>query len=774
MGCNNSKTVKVQNTNNIQPKKQLKSCPTEYDLIFASTESDPSIADHNNMYKSVVDQVTAIKCPPTMVPILCMTNEATPIIVTSNDESDIKVPIVAMSHHIDGRVFCFANIQMITQPLLESECTFRFFKNLIKFILKNENYMAPVLLLDISPRYEADIIKLFMGKVSIDKGSFKNKFDRYRIIVMTHNATTSLETNESLFNFVVNGGTLLIFYDPQIWLSNEDIEQHDDSLNDIINNLLIDFNLAYYVTSQVLRCSALKTVPVPPQYSDIRYCTFEKLANHYKEILHEPNLTAEKLDETVTKLRYYIISCNESFGAILGALFEISMEYLKNSNYRNGNELFNEITQTIIAVVIQDIYAKIPSNMIKSNPDVDLFPGGVENITLSEISVHLLLNCDSIISTGLWCPPGHVVHVSCKTKLSLIGTSIQVGSHQNQLYMLPGPWHRWPSVVTMFPLIEEEPENEEGNNNPNALKSIDIDIYSPFGGMIYIVTNENFVSGLETVVNDNNDGDQESDPNFNANAKAILDASLNASLTFTNVCKYPRVVKGNPIILSQTKDIPIDWAEAESTCIILTLPSRLIINNDDVVGVLNKLDTIILKLNKYMSYNMIRPYRVVFDVDTIPDPQPSYPINMSIEDAEKIVNFSSTKVTNSLFTLIKEIAYLSLRDQAFDEETENALSALVSIIVLSSVYPKFTYKDLDNIEMPFLFKEFWKLHKQNPSLFSEILKESQMEDEPKFTNDFNDEKWTKFVQDLCRIGKWNYVSFFQDVRPVSQSFVEAS
>lgn len=784
MGCNNSKQVQVQNTNEIQPVKTLTTSPTEYDLIFATSDSDPSSVDHNYLYRSIVDQVTAIKCPPTMVPVLCMASDALPIIATSNDESEIKVPIVASSHYEEGRVYCFASIQMIAQPLLESECTAKFFKNLMKFIMKKENYMAPALLLDLNPKYESDVVKLFMGKASIDKGTFKNKFERYRIIVMTHDATTSAETNDILLNYVSNGGTLIIFYEPQNLLSSDDVGENGVNNDYVINDLLINFDLSFYVASDVLRCSALKTVEVPSQYSDIKYCNFEKLANYYKEILHESNLTTEKLDETVTKLRYYIISCNESFGSILEYIFNISKDYLISTKYRNENELFNEIKQTIVAVVIQDVYTKLPANMIMANPDVDLFPSYDENISLSEISVHLLLNSNSITSTGLWCPPGKIVHVTCKNKINLTGTSIQVGSHQNQLYLLPSPWRRWPSVVSLFPFYENEADgNEEGNNNNNnnnQLKTYYADIYSPFGGMIYIVTNENFFPVIENENIGSDDNDQEADLNINANNNnsnsnsnkaSSSDVSFSASITFTNVCKYPRVVKGNPIILSQTKDIQLDWAEAESVNIILTLPSKLIIDNDDIVGVLNKLDTIILKLNKYMSYTMIRPHRVVFDVNTFPDSLPSYPINMSIDDANKIVNYSLTKVTDSLYNLIKNIAYLSIRDQVFDEETEVALSALVSIIVLSSVYPKFTYKDLDKTEMPFLFKEFWKLHKQSPSLFSEIFKESQNDDEPKASSEVSDEKWCKFVQDLCRIGKWNYVSYFQDVRPLPRNFV---
>ncbi|OHS94782.1 hypothetical protein TRFO_39037 [Tritrichomonas foetus] len=720
MGCGGSKSVPVRPSSEKRALSSQKTPIIPFD--FTITETSVSFADINYAYSSITKDVSAIKCPPNMVPVLCMAPEAVPLVVTSQDDSDIKIPIIAMSIKDEGRVICFAHIQMITLSLLEAEQTAKFFRNLMKYIVKNEAYMAPVLLLETNPRYDLDLRNLFSCiYVSIDKGTFKNKFDRYRIIVMTHDCQLTPENNAALHEFVNSGGTIMIFYDPK------NIEEDEENLAELpINKFLISYSLSYTIASLIPRCTTLQTVPISPNYSDIHLCNFLQIASYFRELISNPEVSSETLDEAVTNLRYYIIACDESFSGGLKQLMTTAIEFLYDTNYRNGNEICHQVNQSIIAVIVQDIYEKLPLDMIESNPDVDIFPGDPSNIEMSDHSITLTISSDSLISTGLWCPPGCIVHVTSSRVVE--GLSVQIGSHQTQLYTLPGPWHRWPSVVFAFPLNSET-----------------VEICSPFGGILYISTNDQFYP--------------ESPSQF--------------YFTFSKVCRYPRVVKGNPSVFNLSKNIPLPWGEVESTCLILTLPSEIIVTSPQIIDVLNAIDQYILKLNVFMSYDMIRPYRVVFDVDIIDNDGEgcSYPIVMPVSDARKIVSSGKT-VTDSLYRMIKEIAYASIRDQFFDKETEVALSALAAIAVLEGTNQTFNHKTTEGLELPFLFKEFWTIHKKNPKVFMEVLKQSQFQNCTML--DVNEDRWVKFVQDLCRVGKRNFIPIFQNVRPVPRSFTEST
>lgn len=706
--------------------------------------------------------VKQIQCPPGMIPVVCLNYESFTIVASnlllgSSENTGVQLPIIAANIQSKGRLMCFSHINILLHPYFDGDDNSILIRNSLWWLNSQQPIDQPVLLLNIPQRYTDQITNsLERLQISVIKSTSTKNLNNHKLIIMPSDMDLSDDsTVDDLISFVSQGGGIAVFYSPP--------QSHDFSNSNHINRFLSLYGLSFTYCSLTDDDEALFPIPIPNSFDDVREFNLVPLKKLLIEELQDNHIEKiESLDTLVFVIRYYIMVIepgNSQHVPIIQELTNSIWSFLEDTNYRTEDGLCPQLCQSIVIVLLQDLITRLPVDMIPAAKDFDLFPGEAKNIVLKDILIDLKFRDETLISTGLWLPPGvqgtitfeptsptnplkpnrqitsiesnegssnsssneREINDEIDDMIHRSDLTIQVGSHSQSLLTKPGPWLRWPIVVSVYPVTGTETK-----------------IYSPHGGIVYFA-----VSGLP----------------LEYSRKVV-------TLRCHKCCRYPRLIKSKPEVWEKTKDNDIPWGEIVTKNIILTVPTKYIYEvEEDRNNCIDRLDLLIKKINKIMYYDVERPNRVVFDVETMnPHPRPDYPIMMNVNDINGIL-LANNVPNSSLFSLIRVLANLSLREGFFDEMTENALDALVATIVFNDFFPNFNLKEAEFFEEPPLYSELCEIHfKVNELIFPMIFKQSRMFETEMF--DMDDDKWISFVKQLSHIGHRNFTTLFENSRPI--------
>jgi hypothetical protein len=189
----------------------------------------------------------------------------------------------------------------------------------------------------------------------------------------------------------------------------------------------------------------------------------------------------------------------------------------------------------------------------------------------------------------------------------------------------------------------------------------------------------------------------------------------------------------------------------------------------DIPGLARFLDRCVKLMAVSMSYTPIRPYRVVFDIDTLGN-QVGYPVFLSLDYVKDLL-LETEQETQGLFRLLHSLAIVSMREGCFDSVTETALAHLVTNLVLKGIFPDFDPATSSACpEEPLLYRELWLIHSQiNPFSLLQLLKDAQKPDAE--VHSLPEDMWISFVQDLSYRSKFNLSGILGKVRPIPMNLV---
>ena len=182
------------------------------------------------------------------------------------------------------------------------------------------------------------------------------------------------------------------------------------------------------------------------------------------------------------------------------------------------------------------------------------------------------------------------------------------------------------------------------------------------------------------------------------------------------------------------------------------------------------MDKTVVLVSSYVSYKVVRPYRLVFDIEKCDDGFGSeYPIVLLLDYIDDII-IHYNQPNAGLFNLIKSLAIVSLPENCFDPSTEIAIGTLVSTVIFRKFWPGLDYTTIEGITMPSLFQELWFIHTHlGPQIIPQLLFQSQSNDAPIYHSP--EDMWIGFVKDLCNIAKYNLVPLLERARPIPLSLI---
>ncbi|OHT01841.1 hypothetical protein TRFO_07415 [Tritrichomonas foetus] len=730
MGCSTSTTRRVS----AAPREAVKEVEEDIDKDPQSKPKHshpiytPS-ADVTNAYSILTAEVRSIKCPNGMIPIVCFGTEAFPLCAAAMSLGDdklaeIQFPVAAFSIKNNAKILCCAHFGILTSSYFDSEDTSRFVRNILNWMCPC-GLLKPILLLDFPHNNLREIktclrangipFKIKNTESETDEVPEEVIFNEYSVVLVTTGYDAAdPEKREKLIDYINAGNGVCVFQVP----APPDQESDDEAK---INPLLREYGFAYTYCKLLNTNSGRISVDFFSSFEKIKFCHFLMLTHKFLELSHHTEILSSELDDIVTSLRYNILVVDNSASEQLIDIINHAYTHLKKTNFISDDGICPNINHSILLLLINEIFMKLPPEKINTTFENVKFPGKTGNVELSTFNFELHMNEESWTPTGLWLPAGHHAYITVNNPPKKL--SVQIGSHTINLLSKQGPWKRWPYIIMTFPL-------HDGKN----------EVVSPFGGIVYILVNE-------------------------------LDESFQnpLSISFDGFTKHPRAVVTKPEIYENTKNNEIPWGELRTKTIIFTLPNESLKAIEDFQVFGDRIDKIVMMILKFMCYNISRPYRIVFDVETIDGhPEYTYPIVLlkdSINDI--IINFM--KPTNGLFQMISAIAVVSIRENYFEDTTEKAIAALVATVIFKELFPGFD-PFVCKFELPTLFPELWVIHSQiNSIIIPQLLNESQ--DPEAVLYNSPEDMWIRFVKDLSYRGKYNFSKLMERAKPIPMNIM---
>jgi hypothetical protein len=626
----------------------------------------------------------------------------------------VKLPVSAFSMFEDVRIIAIAHIGMISRDFYQLEDTARFVYRCLKWLFSTDTQTA-ILLLSIPSLFLTDLETCLKSQqFNIAFGDFDTDLDDYRVILISSDLDMSnSEWRAKLQTWLARGGGLMCLHVPS---------RLDEEIEAAVNPLLAEYGLAFSICRLLTRRGNRVQCDVPATVNEATHWEFSFFVNAFSNLLREEGDVPDAgLDEIVTSLRYHMIVADDRYADFFRTLWRDSYNFLNATSYATDKGLCPLLSQSIVMLLLRELRRRMPASAFVMLPEAVSFPGFSEDLTEETFSCDIALSPQRWISTGLWLQPGKVGTVECAGVSE--GMKIQIGAHCSDMLERQGPWPRWPFAVTSWQLDE------------GATK-----VASETGGIVYLVVHD-------------------------------VQTTDEASCVFRGFAQHPRYSLVDPDVWETSRSSTAPWAELETPSLTVTIPTATLRKIPDLRVCCRRLEALAKSVVSFMNYEIIRPYRVVFDIDACladTNANRGYPIMLPLSLIDDII-LPTDLPTTHLFHFIHCLAVVSIREGVLDELTERAIGTLITMAVLQTVFPGFdpgTLPDFSN--PPLLFRELWFIHTQiNKKLLPKMLEDLQKPDAASHASP--EDMWIEFVTALSFLAECDMASIFEKVRPLPVS-----
>jgi hypothetical protein len=479
-----------------------------------------------------------------------------------------------------------------------------------------------------------------------------------------------------------------------------------------VNRLLLQFHLAYTFFLLDEGAEPPAPIPVPESYAQIRDVNLIPLLARFKATVKQSCVDDQALEDVVTSLRFYIAVCDDSHCEELEQVSDYCWDFLRRTEYSTPEGVCPEISQGLAALMLYDLSLKLPPSKVVPFPEHAVFPGKSDESPPGPPELPIQMALEAWMHTGLWLPAGAIGVIDCDQAHPDI--HVQIGAHHNSLLEQPGPWRRWPLVITL-----------RGLTTPH------VEIASPFGGIVYLVALA-----------------EEPPEPFTIHLQGFV--------------KYPLKDASDPAVWEDTKDCEVPWGEIVAGGVIFTLPTEEVKRLDvDVIHA--KFSVIVGEIRKYVGEVPAQPFRIVFDVALPASGSERYPLVFLLDDIEGILN-TFGEPTPELFKAVMLMVAGAIREGSLDDQTGTAIAAVATGVVFQKLFNGFDPLDFEGIPRPTLFNELWEIQKKDPKVIPATIGRTRDESWP--TWGVQDDMWIAFVRELCKIGKKDFTKLLERAWPI--------
>ena len=672
---------------------------------------------------TILRSIKNIPKPQDTEPVVCYTDFSAPLAVShlcleDGELSDVILPFIGISHTDNGRCVALGTTDILLQCTKEKKEFSRFFENIVKWCSGTSRGRISITIVGYNVS-DTETIKKNLSDFGFRIFSQVKKIVNAQQISQSQVVICPSDFVDSygiLSNFVfnTNGGLICTL---QNFVSNTDTSRYN------MNDLLGAFGLGFPVTNLNIGPIGSDFISASTDISMLKSCTFKVLCRRLISILEKSEIELNELDSIVTELRYNALCMKQSFNEDLIAVERAAFSYLKSHNYETNEGYCPDVIHSVLSVLLCEIRSKMAAECFQGVDLSNRFPGRAfeEPDDNDFVDIHLTLQKEGWISTGYWVTAGVISNVSVESvtigdnvitrdeimQMSVDNNNVlnqipqivlQIGMHTEALFTKEGPWKRWPVITSTFELKE------------------DLQIANPFGGILYIVMS------------------QSSDKPFAVDLK------------IDHVFPYPRFDFSDPEVWEATRERGAPWSEVVSKYATFVAPVRTVRAAKNLNNSVALVDELIEMTLDYLSDTAAHNYICVFDVELLDGPVCGYPIIMSINDADQLLNEQTP--TEAMFVFITFIGMLALPEGVFDSGIESSLACAAACAVFLKKWPNSNPLDFSHNILPPQFNEIWDLIKNdNGESFKEAMKKVRaLHDENPDPDSLNG--WHTFINEI--------------------------
>ena len=691
-------------------------------------------------FQQLIKDVVSISYIPDIVPVLCIGENTFPIVVEElyseeNEQINFDVPIVAASQYSKGKIVCLGTPYYFLPKYLKTDNTEELIVNCLRWVTPNHSAdtlksMDPdtaqnadnvkkrktALLLGIPSQTIADSIITVLRKRRIISTSCCSELPSvidydYVFLSMSYKVTNP-DFDETIINFVRDGGGLIVFAAPT-----------PETMNYDLNSCLTEFGISYPQSNFIVGKQA-NHLFLSHTFDHVKYTNFDSIKESYISLLRQRlDIGLNEFDTTISVLHLYTSTMDPKKHKVqIAELYHETMSFLSETGYitENGQIAPNSL-QMLAIVQLTSLIIKSPLIAKNGCPTIERFPGipgPKEKPSNFTRTIKINGGQNGWLSTGFWLPPSQIGHV--KVSKILPTMKIQIGCHQLELTAREGPYLRWPLIVS-------EVHFQSWSN--------ELEIASPFGGFIYIVLEE----------------------------ESLEETEIEA--TFENVVEYPRICFNDPSVWEKTKSRDVQWGEIEADTIIFSDPRSVMDKLTDYDKFFDTYRTAINVMSDFFCVDVPSPVRIVYDCEVLPGslyPKNYNPIFLNTRSVDDLLRFQEP--STQIFQIFKKIAMSLVFGDNLDHMTKKILSCTAAVCAITKIWPKhdpFMYTTNDSP----MTKCLWDIIQQ---VGVEAIPRTidQLRDILPEELSSPDDPWIAFVMLLSKNAGMNLTPVLQKVRPI--------
>ena len=626
----------------------------------------------------ILDGISSIPLLPDIDPVVTLTENAFPLVLCdysfdSQGDSKVILPVIAFSKSDAGKYAVFGSIDFLQHKMILKTEISALIENLAMWGTDYKMKTIKILLFgfqnSLSSSISADLASF---GYTVEIGSTLPETLQYDFIFMpTHNCDAA--SLQRIKEYATKGCVFL-------FISKKD---ETKECRTVMNQFLSHTGIAIPICNLKPICEDTPSF----SYNKLEEHTFAFLYHKYLNLLEQTDPPLSDIDDIVACLRYYITAFSSNEETVAAEIVSKTWDYLIRENYYDNGIYCKTMTQCVLAVLLSDIVPYISPEKIVTSPAAKMFPGLCGEVECEVRKVKIKLPRNTMISTGMYLPPGHVATIESSSSVT-----IQIGSHEECLLEKRGEWKRWPIVTSLFNI-------NEGKAN----------VASPFGGIVYI-------------------GSQE---------------SKSVGVSFTGFCRYPRYSIRKDTWTS-TKGSQVPWGEIEMHNLTITLPTRYMLMIQDFDDTVSKLQHLIDTSLAFIGLKVCKCHRIIFDADLVTQ-YPTYGENVVVLLTDLPNALDAQKPSEELLRIINLIVASSVPENVLDDDALIALSMIAACHAFSVQYPGCNPTNFID-SLPTLFNELWSIASSKPEEFSRGVAAHMIH---RFSADTRKEDlWNAFIGEL--------------------------
>jgi hypothetical protein len=171
-------------------------------------------------------------------------------------------------------------------------------------------------------------------------------------------------------------------------------------------------------------------------------------------------------------------------------------------------------------------------------------------------------------------------------------------------------------------------------------------------------------------------------------------------------------------------------------------------------------EAICMSIAHFLNYQIARTYRIVFDVEVLPDDKcAGYPAMLPLDDVDAVI-FNLDSPGEEIFRAAAGIGKMSIREGFFEQHSGTVIAAVAAAKALREVFGSFDPLTAVGDRLPPGFAQLWLIETRFTGVLARAIRGIQ---EAEFDFELTpQENWATIVANICHLAHRDFTLYLSD------------